>query len=72
MMIHSMGGGGVLQHIFGRGVHHAIKNWTETDLRFCENEGSKRSKINWKRGQLHQKSKQNSYKLLIIHFGKQN
>ncbi len=45
MMIHSMGGG-VLQHIFGRGVHHAIKNWTETDLSFCENEGSKRSKIN--------------------------
>ncbi len=28
------------------------KNWTQSDLRFCENKGSKRFKINDERGQL--------------------
>ncbi len=52
----SSGGGGVVLHqIFGTCVHHANKNWTQSDLRFCENEGSKRFKINKKRGQLDRK-----------------
>ncbi len=41
--------------------------------RFCENEGSKRFKINEKRGQLDRKLRENIYKMLknfkIIHFG---
>ncbi len=32
-----------------------IKKWTESDLKFCKNEGSIRSKTNEKGGQLHQK-----------------
>ncbi len=27
-------------------VQHTIQNWTQSDLRFCENDGSKRSNIN--------------------------
>ncbi len=42
------------------------KNWTQSDLRFCENEGSKRFKINEKRGQLDRKLKENLYKMLKI------
>ncbi len=38
-------GGGVLHKMFGSWVQHT-KKWTYSDLRFCENEGSKRSKIN--------------------------
>ncbi len=43
---------GVLHQIFVRQVQHAKENWTQSDLRFCENEGSKRSKINDKGDQL--------------------
>ncbi len=35
------------------------KNWTQSDLRFCENEGSKRFKINEKGGQLDNKLREN-------------
>ncbi len=38
---------------FGNQVQHAIKNWIQSDLRFCKNEGSKRSKINENGGQLY-------------------
>ncbi len=34
----------------GRCVQHAIKNWTQSDLRFCKNEGSKRSQRSMKMG----------------------
>ncbi len=47
----------VLHQIFDSQVQHAIKNWTQLDLRFCKNEGSKRSKINEKEGQLDRKSR---------------
>ncbi len=55
---HSRGGGwgGVLHQIFGNQVLHTIKNWTQSDLRFCKNEGSKRSKFNKNGDQLDQKS----------------
>ncbi len=39
---------GVLHQMFGSCVQHARKNWIQLDLRFCEKEGSKRSKINEK------------------------
>ncbi len=42
------GGRGVLHQIFCNWVQHAIKNWTQSDIRFCKNEGSKRSKTNEK------------------------
>ncbi len=48
-------GGGELQQIFGSQVQHMRKNWTQSDVRFCENEGSKRFKINEKGGQLNKK-----------------
>ncbi len=44
--------GGVLHQIFSSQVQHVTTNWTLSDLRFCENEGSKRSKLNIKVGQL--------------------
>ncbi len=34
-------GGRALQKIFGGGVQQAMKKWTQRDLRFCKNEGSK-------------------------------
>ncbi len=39
---------GVLHQIVGSQDQHANKNWTQSGLRFCENEGSKRTKINEK------------------------
>ncbi len=50
-------GEGVLHHIFVSRVQHLKKNWTQSDQSFCENEGSKRSKINQKVGQLDWKSR---------------
>ncbi len=50
-------GGGVLHKYFGSWVQHADKIWTQSDLRFCENEGSKRYKINEKGRQLDWKSR---------------
>ncbi len=50
-------GRGVLHQIFSNQVQHVIKNWTQSDLRFCKIERSKRSKINEKRGQLDRKSR---------------
>ncbi len=38
--------------MFGREVRQAIKNWTQSNLKFCINEGSIRSKTNEKGGQL--------------------
>ncbi len=38
--------------MFGNWVQHALKNLTQLDLKFCKNEGSKRSKINEKGGHL--------------------
>ncbi len=59
---------GVLHQIFGKRVQHIIQNWTESDLRFRKNEGSKRFKINGKGVQLDRKSRrkliQNASKLL--------
>ncbi len=43
---------GVIRQIFSNEIQHMIKNWTELDLRFCKYEGSKRSNINGKGGQL--------------------
>ncbi len=48
-------GGEVLHQIFGREVMHAIKKWTQSNLKFCKNEGSIRSKTNEKGGQLDRK-----------------
>ncbi len=36
-----MPGGEVLHQIFGTQVEHVIQIWTQSDLRFCENNGSK-------------------------------
>ncbi len=49
------GGEGVLDQIFGREVRHMIRKWTQSDLKFCKNEGSIRSKTNEKGGQLDRK-----------------
>ncbi len=49
------GEGAVLHQIFGSWVQHAKKTWTQSDIRFCENEGSNRFKINEKRGHLDRK-----------------
>ncbi len=46
------GGGGVILQIFSCQVQHVKKKWTQSDLRFCENDGSKISNINEKGGQL--------------------
>ncbi len=53
------GGGVVLHPIFGTQVQHVKKNWIQPDLRFYENEGSKRFKINEKGGQLDIKLREN-------------
>ncbi len=50
------GGGGGLNQIYGSWVQHVINYWSQSDLRFCKNEGSKRSKINEKGSQLDRKS----------------
>ncbi len=41
---------GVLHQMFGNWVQYAITIWTQSDLRFCKNEGSKRSRFNEKVG----------------------
>ncbi len=46
---------GVLHQIVGREVRHAIKKWSQSDLKFCKNEGSIRSKTNEKGDQLNRK-----------------
>ncbi len=46
----------VLHQIFDSWFQCAMQNWTQWDLRFCKNEGSRRSKINEKSGQLSWKS----------------
>ncbi len=54
------------EYFFGSWVQHVKKNWTQSNLRFCENEGSKRSKINEK-GVIWIESKgENWYKMLKI------
>ncbi len=35
------GEGGSLHQIFGRGVQHAMKKWTQRDLKFSKNEDQK-------------------------------
>ncbi len=65
---------GVLHQMFGSRVLHAIRNWTQSDLRFCKNDGSERSRINEDGDQLDKKSKEKiDIKCLktvkIIHFG---
>ncbi len=55
---------GVLHQIFSSWVQHAIQDWTQLDLRFCKNEGSKRSKISETQGQLDRKSRRNWNKML--------
>ncbi len=57
-------GDSVLHQIFGTQVQHMNKNWTQSALRFCENEESNRLKINEKVGQLDQKLRENLYKML--------
>ncbi len=37
-----MGGGGGIPQIFRTWVQHMKKTWTQSDLRFCENEGFKK------------------------------
>ncbi len=46
------GGRGVLHQIFGTRVQHTKKKWTQSDLNFSKNEGSKNLKlmekgVNW-------------------------
>ncbi len=41
--------------IFGTWVQHPKQTWTQSDIRFCENEGSNRFKINEKGGHLDRK-----------------
>ncbi len=48
----ALGGGGVLHQMFGTRVQHTKKKWTQSDLSFCKNEGSKHFKlmekvVNW-------------------------
>ncbi len=45
--VHTRGGGGTSSN-FRSTSSARQKNWTQSDLRFCENEGSKRFKINEK------------------------
>ncbi len=52
------GVGGVLHQISGREVRHAIKKLIQSDLTFCKNEGSIRSKTNEKGCQLDRKLRQ--------------
>ncbi len=52
-------GWGVLHQIFSGKFRHAIKKWTQLDLKFCKNEGSIRSETNEKGGQLDRKFIQN-------------
>ncbi len=63
----SQGQGRVLHQSFCKGFQHTIK-MDPMDLRFCKNEGSKKSKTNEKGGQLDRKSRrkllQNAYKVL--------
>ncbi len=66
ILIAKAGVGGVLHHIFGSRVQHMIKYFTESDLRFCENEGSKRSNINEKEVNWIENQEKNRYKVLKI------
>ncbi len=59
-------GGGVLHQIFCSQVHHVKQNWTQSNLRFCKNEGSKRFKINIKGVNCIENQGENSYKMLRI------
>ncbi len=43
---------GVLYQLFGREVQHTIIKRTQSDIKFCKNEGSIRSKTNEKGGQI--------------------
>ncbi len=52
------GRGGVLHQIFSSRIQQMKKNWTQSDLKFCENEGSKRFKINETRGSIGSKIKE--------------
>ncbi len=56
--VHSSGVG-VLHQIFRYQGSARKQNWTQSDLRFCENEWSKRFKINEKGGQLDRKLREN-------------
>ncbi len=49
---------GILHQIFSNKGSVCDKKWTQSDLRFCKNDGSKRSMINDKRGQLDPKIKE--------------
>ncbi len=64
----SITGRGNTSQIFGIWVQHAIRNWTQSDLSFCKNEGPNKSMINEKGGSIESKIKkkmmQNAYKLL--------
>ncbi len=66
-------GGGVLHQIFGTWVQHAKKTWTQSEIRFCENEGSTKNFINEKGGQLDRKLREDFTKCLKSvkkkHFG---
>ncbi len=69
-----MKGGWVLYQIFGGRGQHVKNNWTQLDPSFCENEGSKRFKINEKKGvNWIENYGEKIYKMLticqIIHFG---
>ncbi len=43
---------------------HAMKKWTQQDIRFCKNEGSKRSKNCKKEGQQDRKSRRKLVQIL--------
>ncbi len=56
----------LVHQIFGTCVQHAKKNWTQSDIRFCENEGSNRFKINEKAVIWIENTGENLYKMLKI------
>ncbi len=55
-----VGGGGTLPNFWvgGVGVQQSMKKWTQQDMMFCKNEGSKRSKNYKKRGSIGSKIKE--------------
>ncbi len=50
-------GGGALHQILGRRVQHIMKKYTQSDLQFSKNDGSQKSKEQWKKGSLGSKIK---------------
>ncbi len=50
--------------IYGREAHQVMKKWAQSDIRFCKNVASKRSKNNEKEVNKIENQERNLYKLL--------